>query len=289
MKYAYIEQSRDRYSIGNMCQWLGVSRSGYYKWRSRVPSQQSIRWQRTCEIVRETFYRFKKRYGAPRLVVELNENGIPCSRNYIAKAMSASGLKARNGKQFRYEPCSLSRSHVADNLLKRDFSATAPNEKWVSDITYIQLEKGYAYLAVIMDLFSRQIIGWSLDRTMTTDLVLNAFEMAVNRRKVSPGLLLHSDRGVQYRSSVYQYALSKHQVRPSMSRKGNCWDNAAMESFFFRLKVECVYAEEINTKDEAYAQVFDYIELFYNTIRRHSAIGYLSPKDYESKYFEKAA
>ena len=175
------------------------------------------------------------------------------------------------------------------NLLARNFSASKPNEKWVSDITYIKVERGFVYLAVVMDLFARKIIGWALDTTMTNQLIIDAFKMAVASRHVEPGLLLHSDRGVQYRSGEYQYLLAREGIKPSMSRKGNCWDNAAMESFFARLKVESIYAESLKGKQDAYACVFDYIEMFYNKVRRHTANNYQSPNDYEQQFYDKCA
>ena len=203
--------------------------------------------------------------------------------------MAETGLKARNGKNFKFYPSGNAINHVSDNLLGRDFSANAPDEKWVSDITYIKLERGFVYLAVIMDLFSRQIIGWALDTSMTAELIIEAFEMAKARRNVEPGLILHSDRGVQYRSSEYQGRLYEQGIRPSMSRKGNCWDNAAVESFFARMKVESIYAERFTNKEDAYACVFEYIELFYNSVRRHSAIDYKSPRQFEEDYYAQCA
>lgn len=284
MKYAFMKEQREYHALDKMCRWMAVSRSGYYKWLHRKPSDQAVRRAHVHAAVVHTFDRFKKRYGAPRIAVELKESGIACSVNHIARLMVESGLKARNGKNFKFFPSANAINHVSDNLLGRDFSATAPNEKWVSDITYIKLDKGFAYLAVIMDLFSRQIIGWALNTTMTTGLICEAFNMAVARRHVKPGLILHSDRGVQYRSSEYQALLYDHGIRPSMSRKGNCWDNAAMEAFFARLKVESLYAEPPCNKEEAYASVFEYIELFYNGVRRHSANNYKSPKQHEAEY-----
>ena len=284
MKYAFIESLRGQYSIVKMCGWAGVSRSGYYKWRNRRPGPQAKQRELVRQAVVETFHAFKQRYGAPRLTVELNESGIACSLNHVAKLLSESDLQARNGKNFKYFPSMNAINHVSGNFLGRNFSARQPNEKWVSDITYIKIKRGYVYLAVIMDLFSRRIVGWALDSQMTTDLVIEAFDMAVASRKTRPSLILHSDRGVQYRSSFYQRRLLEAGIQPSMSRKGNCWDNAAMESFFARLKVESVHAEDLKDKGEAYACIFEYIELFYNNVRRHSAINYLSPKKYEEHY-----
>lgn len=289
MKYAYIESLRGIHAIDKTCGWLCVSRSGYYKWRNRGVSNRIVRKQLVEKAVVVTFDSFKKRYGAPRLAVELNESGIPCSVNHIAKLMAKNGLKAKNGKNYKYFPSVQAINHVSDNLLRRRFTASKPNEKWVSDITYIKIERGHVYLAVIMDLFSRKIIGWALDKTMTNQLIIDAFNMAVAARNVEPGLMLHSDRGVQYRSGEYQNLLLNEGIRPSMSRKGNCWDNAAIESFFARLKVESIHAEKFKGKSDAYSCVFEYIEMFYNSIRRHSANGFKSPNNYENEYYKKCA
>ena len=272
-----------------MCRWAKVSRSGYYKWRERKPSDQARRKLEAERLLINLFTQLKGRYGSPRMTLELSEQGIPYCENTVAKLMSEQGLRARNGKGYKYFPDVLARNHVSDNLLKRDFTASKPNEKWVSDITYIKIEKGFVYLAVIMDLFSRKIVGWSLDTTMTNQLIIDAFNMAIATRKVEPGLVLHSDRGVQYRSGEYQRLLMSESIQPSMSRKGNCWDNAAMESFFARFKVEALYAEDVTTKKEAYTCVFEYIELFYNSHRKHSTLGYKSPNVVEQEYAAMAA
>lgn len=289
VKYAFIKSLCGTYPIVKMCRWAGVSRSGYYKWLTRKPTARTLRMLEAERLLINLFSRFKSRYGSPRMTVELNESGFPISENTVAKLMARQGLKARNGKGYKYFPDVLARNHVSDNLLRRNFTASHPDEKWVSDITYIKVEKGFVYLAVIMDLFSRKIIGWSLDTTMTNQLIMDAFKMAVASRNVEPGLILHSDRGVQYRSGEYQALLLNEGIRPSMSRKGNCWDNAAMESFFARFKVEALYAENVSSKQEAYSCVFDYIECFYNSQRRHSALGYKSPNVYEHEYVQMCA
>jgi transposase InsO family protein len=233
----------------------------------------------------ETAYsQYKKRYGAPRLAVELNEQGIDCSVNHVADLLKEKGLRARNGKGFKYRARTESKTNVSENLLQRRFSADAPNQKWVSDITYIKVGRKWLYLAAVLDLFSRKIVGWSLDTHMREDLIMDAFTMAVHNRDVPDNVLIHSDRGVQYRSNRYQGLVRDYGFRSSMSRKGNCWDNAVMESFFSRLKVELIYAENYTTADEARAGIFEYIELFYNRTRRHSANGYISPEQYERKY-----
>lgn len=289
MKYAFIESLRGECAITKMCRWANVSRSGYYKWRHREPSGRAKQRALVTLAAVKVFEQFKHRYGAPRVAEELNDQGVTCSVNHIAQILAEKGLKARNGKGYKFFPNVQAINRVSANLLARNFTAKRPNEKWVSDITYIKIERGHVYLAVVMDLFSRKIIGWSLDSTLTNKIILDAFNMAVATRKAKPGLILHSDRGVQYRSSEYQDRLHKKGIRPSMSRKGNCWDNAAMESFFARLKVESLYAEDIKTKSDAYSNVFEYIELFYNSVRRHSTIGYKSPNQHEKEYYKKCA
>lgn len=286
MRYAYIESLRSEYSILKMCSWLGVSRAGYYKWRGRGPSFQEMYRDVVSQAIQVKFEQLKKRYGAPRLVDELIADGVACSVNHVAKLMSEAGLKARNGKKFKYSPAGVATNNIADNLLKRCFDADKPNEKWVSDITYIPIRGQHVYLAVIMDLFSRKIVGWSLDKTMATELIQKALDMAVMTRECQPELILHSDQGVQYRAGDYVLAMSDEGITPSMSRKGNCWDNAAMESFFSRFKVEEMYAQSYDNFEEAYASVFEYIEMFYNRVRRHSTLGNISPVEYENYYEE---
>ena len=229
----------------------------------------------------ETYSNFKARYGAPRIARELKELGVACSINTVADILQKQGLKARNGKAFNYGGHALTMHNVSDNLLWRKFGANKPNEKWTTDITYIWVEDQWLYLATVMDLYSRSIVGWSLDLSMTEQLVTDALSMAFERREIEPGLIIHSDRGVQYRSQKYIDFLKRKGGRPSMSRKGNCWDNAPMESFFSRLKVELIYAEQFDSISEAKSGIFEYIEVFYNRLRRHSAIGYVSPAEFE--------
>lgn len=232
----------------------------------------------------EIYMRFKKRYGAPRVMEELNAQGIPCSLNYVADLHRERGLKARNGKGFKYCPSTEAMTNVSENTLKRNFEVEAPDLKWVSDITYIKVGRKWLYLAAVMDLYSRRIIGWSLDTHMREQLVLEALNMAVSTREPNGKTLIHSDRGVQYRGNEYQEALKDYGVECSMSRKGNCWDSAAMESFFSRFKVELIYAENYRNVDEARTGIFEYIELFYNRARRHSSIGYVSPCEFEADF-----
>lgn len=283
MKYALIEEFRQCYALRLMCRVMGVSASGYYRWKQRPVSLREQRRAETEAAIMETFESFKARYGAPRIAQELTAMGKPCSVNYVAGIMREKTMRARNGKAFKYSRSSEAMTNVADNLLWRQFAAAKPNQKWTTDITYIWVKDRWLYLATVMDLHSRYIVGWALDRSMTEQLITDALSMAYGRRKVTPGLIVHSDRGVQYRSTGYQDFLRSKQCVPSMSRKGNCWDNAPMESFFSRLKVELIYAELFESIAVAKSAIFEYIEVFYNRKRRHSALGYLSPVEYERR------
>ncbi len=266
-----------------MCRTMRVSRSGYSRWRHRGPSPRSVRRQQMGARIKETFEEFEARYGARRIARELTELGYSCSVNYVASIMKAADIKARNGKGFNYRHHSLTMLNVSDNLLWRNFKAQAPNEKWTTDITYIWVENQWLYLATVMDLYSRRIVGWSLDKSMTETLVTTALKDALMRRKVKPGLVLHSDRGTQYRAQKYIDFARSNGLELSMSRKGNCWDNAPMESFFSRLKVELIYAKNYSSVQDARAGIFEYIEIFYNRKRRHSANDNLSPVVFEEQ------
>jgi putative transposase len=283
VKYALIEQFRQCYTVRLMCRVMGVSASGYYRWKQRPVSFREQRRAETEAAIMETYESFKARYGAPRIAQELTASGTPCSVNYVAGIMREKAIRARNGKAFKYSRSSEAMTNVADNLLWRQFAADRPNRKWTTDITYIWVKDRWLYLATVMDLHSRYIVGWSVDRGMTEQLITDALRMAYGRREVAPGLIVHSDRGVQYRSTRYQDYLRSKQCLPSMSRKGNCWDNAPMESFFSRLKVELIYAECFESIAADRSAIFEYIEVFYNRKRRHSALGYLSPADYERR------
>ena len=281
MKYALIQGYVGQYSISLMCRVLGVQRSGFYGWRNKPKSHQEERREKMESLVKDTYEEFEAAYGAPRITQELNALGHKCSLNYVAKIMSNQGILARNGKAFNYGGHALTMNNVADNLLWRDFSANRPNQKWVTDITYIWVERQWLYLATVMDLYSRRIVGWSLDVNMTEELITKATKMVLDNRETAPGLILHSDRGSQYRSNAYVGFLEKHAIQRSMSRKGNCWDNAVMESFYSRLKVELIYAKNYQSIEEARSGIFAYIEVFYNRKRRHSANDGLSPVEFE--------
>lgn len=266
-----------------MCRVLSVSRSGYYRWRDRPRSQRLQRRDQVEKQVLDVYASYKARYGAPRIAKELHALGVSCSTNLTAKILKLQGLKAHNGKAFNYGGHALTMHNVSENLLWRRFDANKPNKKWTTDITYIWIEQQWLYLAVVMDLYSRCIVGWSLDMSMTERLITDALRMAFNRRDVKPGLIIHSDRGVQYRAQKYIDFMRRHGAIPSMSRKGNCWDNAPMESFFSRLKVELIYPQQFRSIAEAKSSIFEYIEVFYNRLRRHSCIGYLAPAEFERR------
>lgn len=283
MKYALIAEHVGEFTVALMCRVLHVSRSGYYRCQSRGLCDRAQRREEMERLIKDTYETFEAIYGAPRIAKELSDLGHPCSVNYVAKIMAEHDIRARNGKGFKYARHSLTMLNVSENLLWRDFSATKVNEKWTSDITYIWVGDQWLYLATVMDLFSRCIVGWSLDTQMTVTLIESALSMAFDRRGVSPGLILHSDRGVQYRSQQYVDYLAAQGVRPSMSRKGNCWDNAPMESFFSRLKVELIYAKDYRSIEDAKSGIFAYIEIFYNRKRRHSANDGMSPVAFEEK------
>lgn len=278
-----IAEYLGQYPVTLMCRALNVSRSGFYKWRNRKPSARQLRREQIEGKVVELFAEYKARYGAPRLAHELKDAGLPCSKNFVANIMRYRGIRARNGKGFHYRPASPTMINVEENRLRRRFHAEAPNQKWVTDITYIWVKGSWAYLATVMDLYSRAIVGWKLDTSMNEKLVLDTLTMAFSRREVNPGLIIHSDRGVQFRSVKYLDLVRSSGCLPSMSRQGNCWDNAVMESFYSRLKVELIYAEQYGSMEEVRSGIFEYIEIFYNRKRRHSALGNISPAEFERR------
>jgi len=281
VKYAFIDTQRGYYSLKLMCRVLSVSRSGYYHWKSRSESNRYKFRQVISALVIRCYRKHRKRYGAPRIAEELTDYDIPCSTNHAAVLLQEAGLKAKNGIGFKYTKPGESTKNVCTNLILRNFKALGPDQKWVTDITYIRVMSQWMYLATVMDLYSRFIVGWSIDTQMTELLACNAFQMAIGRRNVTRQMIIHSDQGVQYRSKVYQDMLRDHGCQISMSRKGNCWDNAAMESFFSRLKVELIYGEKFYNFDHVRQEVFEYIEIYYNRQRKHSALGYKSPLQFE--------
>jgi putative transposase len=283
MKYLFIEKNQPRYPVRRQCQALGVSRSGYSAWQARQKRPEDERLRALLEHIRRIHHTSRRTYGSPRICAELRAMGMECNHKRVARLMRLEGLY---GRRKRHKVRTTDSQHpypVAPNLLNREFEADAPNEKWVADITYIPTREGWLYLAVVMDLYSRKIIGWSMSAQITADLVENALRMALYERQPDPGLLHHSDRGVQYASEQVRLILAAHQITVSMSRTGNCYDNAAMESFFSSLKCEWVHHQDYKTRMEASRDIFDYIAGFYNNARRHSTLGYLSPSEFEAK------
>ncbi len=281
MRYACIDRRRNRYPIRLLCRSLKVSPSGYYAWRARPESQRSRVDRQLTQVIRRVHAESDGTYGSPRIHAELKEDGFACGLAKVARLMRKTGLKGCPKRRFRVTTKSgLTR---AENLLDQDFSAEIMNERWASDITYIWTGQGWLYLAVVMDLYSRRIIGWSMSRRITRHLVLTALSMALGQRQVQSDLIHHSDRGVQYLSDDFQDLLKRNGITCSMSDKGSCYDNAVVESFFATLKRERTKRKNYRTRDEASADVFDYIERFYNRKRRHGYVGNISPVEFEKR------
>ena len=276
-----IKQHSTCYSIGRMCQLLGVSSSGYYDWLNRKPSARKQANIELTQQIKAIFEQEKSRSGAMRIYQRLRAQGHTVGRHRVARLMRQNQWRARAAKKYKATTNSNHRLPVAPNLLQQNFVATKPDEKWVSDITYIWTDEGWLYLAVVMDLYSRKVIGWALSERMTTPLVVNALMMALWQRKMPRGVIIHSDRGSQYCSGDYQNLLKHHGLICSMSKRGDCFDNAAMESWNHSFKVEAIHGEKLKTRDEAKNHVFDYIEVYYNRTRLHSKLGYLSPVNFE--------
>ncbi|MED8105387.1 IS3-like element IS3 family transposase [Escherichia coli] len=285
MKYVFIEKHQAEFSIKAMCRVLRVARSGWYTWcqrRTRISTRQQFR-QHCDSVVLAAFTRSKQRYGSPRLTDELRAQGYPFNVKTVAASLRRQGLRAKASRKF--SPVSY-RAHglpVSENLLEQDFYASGPNQKWAGDITYLRTDEGWLYLAVVIDLWSRAVIGWSMSPRMTAQLACDALQMALWRRKRPRNVIVHTDRGGQYCSADYQAQLKRHNLRGSMSAKGCCYDNACVESFFHSLKVECIHGEHFISREIMRATVFNYIECDYNRWRRHSWCGGLSPEQFENK------
>jgi len=283
MKYATIRRHEACHTVALMCRVLTVSRSGYYAWRSRPPSDRAQANTRLAVDVHRIFKEHKGRAGSPRITKQLSTEGQRVGKNRVAGVMQVEQLRAKAARKYKATTNSNHKLPVAPNLLRQDFTASAPNQKWVSDITYVATDEGWLYLAVVLDLYSRLVVGWSMSERMTAELVSDALTMALWRRKMPKGVIVHSDRGSQYCSAVYQCLLRNNQLVCSMSKKGDCYDNAAMESWNHSLKVEAIHGERFATREMAKAQVFEYIEVYYNRKRLHSTLGYLSPQVFEAR------
>jgi len=281
MRYAFISTHEGQYSVKRMCQALGVKRSGYYAWRGRPASLREQANQALVTEIQTAHQASRQTYGSPRIHAVLRRKGVVCGRKRVARLMRIHGISARRRRK-RY-PVTTQRqlgAIAAPNWLNQEFSATAPNQKWVTDITYIDTAEGWLYLASVLDLYSRMVVGWAMGEHIDTTLVEAAWKMAVLRRNPPSGLLLHSDQGSQFTSQTYQQALAAQECQASMSRVGNCYDNAVMESFFGTLKMECA-TRQFASHTQARTQIFEYIEAWYNRQRLHSSLGYLSPEEFE--------
>jgi putative transposase len=284
VRFAFIRAEKAKHDVSLLCEVLQVSRQGYYAWRDRKPCQRKLIDEVLRRSIHRTFAESGARYGAPRVEQALRAQGQATSRKRVARLMRQEGLVARRHRRFVHTTNSRHGFAVAPNLVNRDFTPDGPNRIWATDITYIPTKKGWFYLAVVLDLFSRKVVGWSMQPYLDRRLVLAALFMAIDARRPAPGTLLHhSDRGVQYACDDYRQALADAEIAVSMSRKGDCWDNAVVESFFSTLKQELVYRTTFADHDAARAALFNYIETFYNRRRLHSSLGYLSPVEYERR------
>jgi transposase InsO family protein len=284
VRFAFIEQHRSRWPVAVACEVLEVSRSGYYAWSERPASPGQERRMRLMEQIQQAHEQSRRTYGSPRIAAELRSRDVPVCENTVAKLMKQAGIRVRPRRSF--VPRTTDSAHdypVPPNRLDRDFGAALPNRKWTCDITYVPTNEGWLYLAVVMDLFSRKIVGWSMQDHLRVELVSDALLMALANRKPAPGLLHHSDRGVQYASEDYQRLLQESGIQCSMSRRGDCYDNAVTESFFSGLKTELVNQQQYATLQEARLSLFEWIETFYNRRRLHSSLGYLSPEAFEAR------
>ena len=285
MKFNHIHKHRDLFDVHLMCAVLDVTPAGYYAWLKRPESDRAVRARELTEQVRAVHREAKGVYGSLKITNELRLRHVRVNRKTVAGLMKRLGIRSKVGKKFRVQTTDSAHANpIAPNVLDQNFAAAdAPNKVWGADITFIHTDEGFLYLAGVMDLFSRRIVGWSMDDTMTTDLVERAFSAAVLSRRPSSPLLHHSDRGVQYTSGRYRDLLERHGVTPSMSRRGNCYDNAVVESFWGKLKAEMVHHEHFATKAHARAAVFEYIEMFYSRRRLHASLDYLSPEAFEAR------
>jgi putative transposase len=286
VKFEFIEAEKASFPVAFMCVRLEVSSSGFYAWRKRPPSSRALEDDRLLQEIRAAHAESHGRYGSPRVHRELAAKGIHVNKHRVARLMRENGLRGRRRRRFRHTTDSNHAMPIAPNTLARDFTADAPNEVWVTDITYIPTREGWLYLAAILDLYSRRVVGWSMSDRITRQLTLDALMMALRARAPATGLVHHSDRGSQYASADYRAALAIAGIECSMSRKGDCWDNAVAESFFATLKTELVHDTDWITRAEARSAIFEYLEVFYNRQRRHSSIGYVSPEEFELRYKE---
>lgn len=282
MKYRFINEHRQTYRVVTMCRVLRASRAGFYQWLHHPQSQRAIEDQRLLGLIRDSYQASSGVYGSPRVFGDLREAGETCGKHRVARLMREQKIKALRG--YKAPRHIVGRpSIVAPNRLERQFTVDAPDKAWVTDITYLRTWQGWLYLAVVIDLHSRKVVGWSMQPSLAREIVLNALLMALVRRSPTQSVIVHSDQGSQYGSDEWQRFCQAHRLVPSMSRRGNCWDNAVAESFFSSLKKERIRKRVYKTRDLARADVFDYIEVFYNRTRRHTHLGGVSPEAFENR------
>jgi len=278
-----MSQQSTRFGVERMCKTLEVSRSGYYAYKSRPKSKRELEREKLLNEIKIIFKSSRELYGSPRITAALLSKGIQCNKKRIARIMHSNGIKAKTVRKYKATTNSKHKLPVANNLLNQKFEVKHPNKVWTGDITYIWTKKGWLYLAVVLDLYSRRVVGWHIDNYMTKELVIKALKKAVVSRKLNPNIIFHSDQGIQYASNEFRAVLGKEGIEQSMSRKGNCYDNAVSESFFHTLKTELIYFEKYDNREDAKLSIFEYIEIYYNRNRIHSSIGYMSPTQFEDE------
>ena len=285
MRFAFIQQHAEEFPVDVMCEVLEVSRSGYYAWRNRPPSAAAQRRAQLVERIAAVHVGSRQVYGSPRVCAELRSQGVACSENTVARLMRQRGIRSKMRRKFKVSTTHSRHAHpIAANRLNQEFAVPLPNQVWAADITYIPTGEGWLYLAAVLDLCSRKVVGWAADDHLRAELPCRALEMAVQHRRPAGPLLHHSDRGVHYACDEYQALLARHGLTASMSRTGNCYDNAVVESFFGTLKTELTHHHTYATRNEARLALFEYLEVFYNRQRRHSTLGYRSPAEYEATF-----
>ncbi len=279
----FIKENRKQYSLALVCEVLRVSQSGYHKWLKNKVSLRAKENQRILEIIKFHHNKSKATYGLPRIYAAMRKEGFGINKKRIARLMKVNNIKAKTKRRFRVTTVQNSKAQPSENLLNQNFTAASENKIWTGDITYVWTKEGWIYLAVVMDIYSRKIVGWLIDSSLSTELVIRALMMAVLHRNPERGIIFHSDRGSQYTSGSFRELLKNYGIVQSMSSTGNCYDNAVTESFFHTLKTELTYWEKYQTRDEAKGSIFEYIEINYNRRRLHSSLGYLSPVEFEEK------
>ena len=283
MRYHFIREHDGEFRVTTLCRVLGVSRSGYYGWRTRPASARTQANAQLLQRIRQIHVGSRENYGAVKTWEALTKAGVSCGRHRVARLRQAHGIQAKRMRRFHCVYAARNSDATAPNLLNRDFTAPAPDRVWVGDITFVATREGWLHLAVLLDLYSRRVVGWAMGRQQNRPLVIDALTMAIAHRRPQPGLIHHTDQGGLYGTSAYRAILAQHGMSPSMSRKGDCYDNAVAESFFSNLKNELTWHHDFRRRDEARAAFFDYIEVFYNRQRSHQSLDYVSPMRYEEQ------